>query len=78
MKFMSNLRNLRIKKGYTQAKLGELACISKRTVEKYETGERDINGAKAIIVWKLSKVLDCEMVDIMEGVKDETKENHGN
>lgn len=63
---MSNLKERRNKSGLSQAQLAEKSGVSKRAIQDYEQGYRDINGAKAIYIYKLSKALDCNMEDLIE------------
>lgn len=63
---MSNLKTIRESKGLTQAKLAEIAGVSKRMVEYYEQGYHDINRAEAFTVYKLAKALRCKMEDLVE------------
>lgn len=63
---MKNIKRLRHEKELTARELAELTGISAGTIRKYELGERDINKASAIIVYKLAKVLDCKIEDLLE------------
>lgn len=62
----SKLKTIRESKGISQAKLAELADVTKRSVQNYEQKERDINKAHAILVYKLSKALECDVGDLLE------------
>ena len=63
---MSNLKNIRSQRGYSQAKLSELSGVNIRMIQYYEQGAKDINLAQAITVHKLSKALECNMEDLLE------------
>lgn len=63
---MSKLKEKRNAAGLSQAKLGELAGTSTNTIKYYESGYRDINRAPGIILYNISKVLNCKMEDLLE------------
>lgn len=62
---INNLAYYRKLSGISQQKLSELSGVSKRTIEKYEQGENDINNARVTIVFKLAKALSCNIEDIL-------------
>jgi len=51
----------RMSKDMSCAKLSEATNISKRTLEKYETGEKDITKASVTTVYEIASALDCRM-----------------
>lgn len=51
------LKHYRKRKGLTQAQLAEAARVSLKTLQKYESGERDIRKARINTVLKLSEAL---------------------
>lgn len=61
-----NLKRIRKEKGLNQKELAELAGINPRIISKYESGEKNINHACALTVWRLAKALGVEMKDILE------------
>lgn len=61
-----SLRSFRKKEKLTKKQLSDLTGISMRTIDDYETGKRDINGAKIKTVLKLSEALGCRMRDILD------------
>lgn len=63
---MSKLKDLRVSAGLSQCKLAELSGVSFRMISKYETGEKDINMAASITVFKLAQSLKCCMEDLIE------------
>jgi transcriptional regulator with XRE-family HTH domain len=63
---MKNIRRLREVKELTARELSELSGVSATSIRKYELAERDINKASGIILYKLSKVLDCTIEDLLE------------
>lgn len=60
------LKELREKNKLTQLELAKLTDLNIRTLQDYEQGRKDLNNAKAITVYKLSKVLKCEIVDLLK------------
>lgn len=59
------LKEKRKKLKLTQEELSKKACVSIRMVQKYEQGEKDLNKAQAITVYRLSKALNCKMEDLI-------------
>lgn len=60
-----SLRAFRKKEKLTKTQLSDLTSISMRTIDDYETGKRDINGAKIKTLLKLCKALSCRLEDIL-------------
>lgn len=63
------LKELREAKGLTQSELAEKAGVPVGHIQKYETGERDLNKAQGIILLKIAQALDCaieELINIKE------------
>lgn len=74
----TNLQHHRKLKGLSQSALSELSGVSYRTLQDYDQGHKDINKAQAVSVYKLSRILECNMTDIMELHKiDDTKDKRG-
>lgn len=65
------LRTLRQRKGYTQRELAGLCGMPLRTVQQYEYGKRDINGARLKTLCTLALALDCKVYDLL--TDEETK-----
>lgn len=63
---MNKLQELRKNAGLRQIDLAEEAGLSVRILQKYETGERSINNAKAASVYRIAKVLGCTVEDLIE------------
>ena len=63
------LQEIRKKRGYSQSELSLLTNISVKTIQKYEIGERNIDGAKLETLCDLAIALDVPIIDIVE---DET------
>lgn len=59
------LKEIRKNKKLTQEELSILSEINIRTIQNFEQGQKDINKAQAITIYKLSKALECEMKDIL-------------
>lgn len=66
------MKELRKKIGLTRAQLAEETGINFRTLEAYEQGRKDINGAKLKTLLKLCQALDCKLEDLI--TDPETKE----
>ena len=60
-----SLKGFRKKEKLTKKQLSDLTGISMRTIDDYETGKRDINGAKLSTLLKLCKALSCRLEDIL-------------
>lgn len=63
---MTKLKALRKAKNITQSKLSELASVNLRTLQDYEQGAKDINKAAGISLYKIAKVLECSIEDLLE------------
>lgn len=63
---MSNLKNIRTQRGYSQNKLAELSEVNLRMIQHYEQGVKDINSAQAITVYNLAQALNCNIEDLLE------------
>lgn len=56
---------MRKRAGLSQSQLAEQAGVSLRMIQKYETGNRDINNASAITVYKLAQSLKVNVEDLL-------------
>lgn len=63
---MNKLKELRESAGISRPKLAELAEVNARTLEGYEQGKKDINGAKIKTLLKICKALSCRIEDILD------------
>lgn len=63
---MFKLKEIRENKGLSQSQLAEKTGLNVRTLQAYERGGNDINGAKLKTLAKLSIVLECSISDILE------------
>jgi len=62
----TNLKRLREATGLSQSQLAEESQISLRSIQMYEQRNKDINKAQAITLAKISRVLGCEIEDLLE------------
>ena len=65
MNKMNVLQRIRKQAGLSQSQLAEQAGVSIRMIQKYETGERNINNASAITIYKLAKALKVTVEDLL-------------
>jgi transcriptional regulator with XRE-family HTH domain len=61
----SKIKQMRLSRGLSQSQLAEKSNVSIKTIQKYESGERNINKARLDIVCKLAKALQCEITDLI-------------
>lgn len=59
------LQDIRIKRGLSQSQLAELSGIKLRTLQHYEQGQRDINGAKLETLVDLATALKCPVTELL-------------
>lgn len=62
----TKLQRLRVKKGLSQVELAVVSGVKTRTIQGYEKGERNIDGAKLSTLCSLCIALDCKLEDILE------------
>ena len=62
---MNNLKKIRNENKLSQSQLAELSGVSLRMIQKYEIGDRDINNASAITVFKLAQALKVNVEDLL-------------
>jgi len=63
---MTNLRRIRTDKGITTTELASKSGVSYRTLLHYETGERNIDGAKLDTLISIAMALNVDIRDILE------------
>lgn len=63
---MGNLKHYREKAELSQSQLAEKAGISVRTLQDYEQGHKPLEGARAITVLTLARILDCTVEDLID------------
>ncbi len=66
------LQQIRRDRGLSQSQLAKKANVNVRTLQVYEQGAKDINGAKLNTLIDLALALDCNVSDIL--TNDELKE----
>lgn len=62
----SRLKEMRIKNGLTQKELAIKSNMSIRTLQEYENKSKNINKASSLTIYNLSKVLSCNIEDLLE------------
>ncbi len=62
----SNLKRIRESRGISQTELAEQAGVNIRNIQTYEQRTNDIDKAQAHTLYKLSRVLGCNMEDLLE------------
>ncbi|MCC8097019.1 MAG: helix-turn-helix domain-containing protein [Eubacterium sp.] len=62
----TNLKRLRREVRLTQKELAEQSGVPLRTLQQYEQGQKNINKAAAEQVHALSKILVCNVKDLLE------------
>ena len=61
----TKMQELRKSRHLSQSQLAEATGISVRMIQKYEQGEKDLNGAKLETILRICSALDCKMIDIL-------------
>ena len=62
----TKLKRLRQMRGRTQSQLAKEAEVNLRSIQMYEQRNKDINNASAITLYRISKVLNCKIEDLLE------------
>ncbi len=65
-KEISNLKIVRQASGLSQSKLTKLADVKLRSIQMYEQRRNDINKAQEKNLYKLAKVLGCNIEDLLD------------
>ncbi len=65
-KYVTRLQQRRKLLNISQRKLAIKARVNIRTLQEYEVGTKSINKASALTVYNLSKVLNCNVKDLLE------------
>lgn len=71
----NNLAYHRVLTGLRQSDLAEKIGVSVRTIQDYEQGRRDINAASALTVYKMARILNTDMENLLELENEEVVEN---
>lgn len=69
LKDETKLQKIRVSKGLSQAQLAKLSGVATRTIQHYERGVRDIDGAKLNTLCGLCLALGCKIEDILENAE---------
>ena len=62
----TNLKRIRNAYGCTQAELAKRSGVTLRSIQMYEQRNKDINKASADALYRISKVLGCNMESLLE------------
>lgn len=71
---MTKLQTYRQMSGLSQAELAKAAGMSKRTLQAFEQGRRDLNQAAAITVYELANALGLSIMEDLLDLGDEPEE----
>lgn len=63
---MNNLKHYRERAKLSQSQLAAQAGISVRTLQDYEQGRKPLEGARAITVLTLARILSCTVEDLID------------
>lgn len=63
---LTKLQMLRKNSGYSQSELARRSGVSKRMIQQYEIGAKDINKAAGTTLLAIARVLGCEVEDLLE------------
>jgi len=63
---ITNLKKIRTSRGLSQSQLAEKANVDIRSIQMYEQKRNDINKAQADTLFRISRVLGCEIEDLLE------------
>ena len=66
MEYKSRLKFIREEKGMTQAELAIRSGVNLRSIQNYEQGFKDINGARVTTVLALADALECDVYEIVQ------------
>ena len=63
---ITNLKKIRQARGLSQSKLACIAEVELRSIQMYEQRRNDINKAQVETLYKLARVLGCNIEDLLE------------
>lgn len=66
---ISKLKLARIHNGLSQQELSDLSGVPVKSIGNLEQLRRDINRCRVDIVFRLSKALNCDMMDLLDPEK---------
>lgn len=64
-KYKSNLKKIRLSKGYTQEELAELSNVNIKSISSYEQNPMKLSSASVSTVFKLAEALGCDIEDLL-------------
>ena len=64
--FETKLKRIRESRGISQSELSEMSGVKLRSIQMYEQKVNDIDKAQAQTLYKISRVLGCNIEDILE------------
>ena len=64
-KVKSNLKKMRLRKGFTQDGLSDLSGVNIKSIASYEQNVEKFNAASVGTVFKLADALGCEIEDLL-------------
>ncbi len=62
----TNLKKIRQARGFSQSELAKAAEVALRSIQMFEQRRNDINKAQVETLYKLAKVLGCNIEDLLE------------
>ncbi|HAL18977.1 MAG TPA: XRE family transcriptional regulator [Spirochaetaceae bacterium] len=62
----TKLKKIRESRGLSQAQLAEMSGVAKRSIQLYEQRVNDIDKSQGQTLYKLSRVLGCDIEDLLE------------
>jgi len=65
-KYKSNLKRIRVMKGFTQQDIAALSGINIKSIASYEQDPEKINKASVETIYQLADSLGCDISDIIE------------
>ena len=63
---ITNLKKIRQARGLSQNELSKLADVELRSIQMYEQRRNNINKAQVETIYKLAKILGCNIEDLLE------------
>lgn len=60
------LKEMRERAGLSQSELARLSGVKVQAIQHYEQGFRDLNGAKAITVYRLANAIGCTVEELLD------------
>ena len=64
--FETKLKRIRESRGISQSELAQMSGVKLRSIQMYEQKVNDIDKAQAQTLYKISRVLGCNIEDILE------------